>query len=403
MSASEAAVCAPQPAVPGLSIRQALVILLLLLPAGAPHYWVVSFDSELTGTIDVDGQAKLRGIEAAPSLRGALGWFIGDDPQRVHTFRPAPALSLWFEYRLWGWTRWPYQVMNLLYLTLTALAVVWVCRVLKMPLPFAVAAGLLLMALPSRGSYAIVGLLATRHDVFCTLFAVLAFGSLVAWFDGGQRRHLVGIIVWSLLAHLSKEMAIALTPMFAVAALAHWRRRPTRRLLWACLGAAAVTVLWFAWYRLAETNMAASPHPSHTFGGMLELVVKRAENMPHFYLASLCRPLAHFLRYLFGVAGWYMLWSPDFWETFAKLMVFITALAITWRYARRWLVMLYIWKVFAYLPVLPLSDTWAWYEFMPHILDPMLPIATVWSLWYPMDLPGRLRGWWSRRHPRQDS
>lgn len=402
MSESEVAVCAPGPAVPGLSVRQALVIFVLLVLAGAPHYWVIDPDLPLTGTTDVDGQAKLRGIEADPGLRAALGWFLGDDPQRVHTFRPVPALSLWFEYRLWGWTRWPYLVMNLLYLALTALALVWVCRVLGMALLFAVGAGVLTMALPSRASYSIVGLLATRHDLLCTLFAVLAFGCLLAWFDGGRRRHLVGVVVWSLLAHLSKEMAIVITPMVMVAALAHWRRRPTCRLLPACAAAAAVTALWFVWYRLAATNMAASPHPSHTFAGMLELLVKRAPNVPIFYLASLCEPLARFLKYLVWVRSWVMLCSPDFWQTLARLAVFGWAVLIAWRHARRWLVVLYIWKVFAYLPVLPLSDTWAWYKFMPHVLDPILPAAVAWALWHPIGLPGRAREWWRRRRTQTD-
>lgn len=388
---------AAAPVVPGLTGRQALTVLVLLLVAGWPHYRVISPHSTLTGFTDLDGQAKLHGIEADPSLRAALGWFFGDDPQRVHTFRPLPAFSLWVEYRLWGWTRWPYQVMNALYLALTALAVVWVCRVMRMPLVFAVAAGVLLMALPSRGSYAVVGLVATRHDLLCTLFGVLAFGSLLAWLEAGQRRHLAGVIVWSLLAHLSKEMAITLTPMFATVALAHRGRRPSRRLLLATLAAATVTVFWLAWYRLAEANMAPSPHPSHSFGGMIELLVKRASNVPFFFIASLSEPLALFLRYLIGVRGWYMLCSTHFWQALAEVCIFVGAIIITWRHARRWLVLLYLWKVFAYLPVLPLSDTWAWYEFMPHILDPILPVATAWCLCYPMDVPRRARRWWRAR------
>ncbi|MCD6359349.1 MAG: hypothetical protein J7M38_00710 [Armatimonadetes bacterium] len=397
MSGNEATDNTPRLPPASLSIKQAALIFLLLVVAGAPHYRIISPGQPITSLSDLDGLMKLKGIEADPGLRAALGWFIGDDPQHVHTFRPLPALTLWAEYRLWGWTRWAYQVMNLLYLAATALAVVWVCLVLRMPRLFAVGAGVLMMALPWRGSYAVVGLIATRHDLLCTLFSVLAFGCLLKWLDTGQRRALAAALIWSLLAHLSKEMAIILTPMFAVTALAHRRRRPWRRLVAAAVAPAAVTVVWFAWYHLAERNMGPNPHPSHSFTGMLELFVKRTDSATFFYVASLCQPLALTWRYVFGVASPIMLCSSDFWLNVFRLVVFAAALWLTWRHTRRWLVVLYIWKVFTYLPVLPLSDTWGWYEFMPHVLDPILPVATVWTLWYPLNVPGRLRVWWARR------
>ena len=149
--------------------------------------------------------------------------------------------------------------------------------------------------------------------------------------------------------------------------------------------------------------MGPNPHSSHSFGGMFELLVKRRENVPFFFTASLCQPLAMVWRYVFGVASLQMLCSLDFWRWLLRLIAWFPALWLAWRYTRRWLVVLYIWKVFAYLPVLPLSDTWAWYEFMPHVLDPILPVSVAWALWRPLDLPGRAGQWWRERKSEADT
>jgi len=387
----------PGPRVTPLTLRQAAVIFALLVVAGIPHYRILDAALPLAGDVDLDGQMKLHGIEADPGLRAALGWFIGDDPQRVHTFRPVPAFSLWVEYRLWGWTRWPYLVMNLLYMLLTALTLVWLCRILRMPLPFAAGAGALLMLDVTRGSGGVIGGLATRHDILCVLFCLLALCSMLLYLDFGSRRHLAGLVVWSLLAYLSKEMALALLPICAVIALAHWRRRPSRRIALVCVSALAVALVWLGWYRLAELNMAPAPHDSHSFSGMVELLHRRWPRNVFLYVASLCRPLALVWVYLSHIGGWALVSDHRFPWALVRIAMTVLAIVLLMRCRPRWVVVLYVWKVFSYLPVLPLSDAWGWYEYMPHVLDPILPLGFAWVVWEPLGLRDRLLRAWAQR------
>ncbi|GAJ19038.1 unnamed protein product, partial [marine sediment metagenome] len=186
-----------------LTWRQAIILLPLLLVLGIPHYQRIPFSQPITRRSDLDAFMHLRGVQADPSLRAALSWFVGDGPQRVHGFRPLRDLTLWVEYRLWGYTRWAYQIMNILYFAATALALIWLCRVIGMPMIPACYAGALMMFLPSRASVVVLEQITTRCDLLGALFGILAFGWLLRYLECGGRRRAAGFMVWSLLAYLS--------------------------------------------------------------------------------------------------------------------------------------------------------------------------------------------------------
>ncbi len=381
-----------------VSLRRAALAFVLLLALGTRQYVLLDFATPLSEKIDRDGYHKLLGVAADSSPRAVLGWFIGDDPQRVHAFRPLPAVALAAQYRLWGWLRWPYLAANILLFTATALALVWLGLLLGMQPRVAFMAGALLMIVPSRSSLNVLQLIATQPDVFCTLFGILAVGCLIRWLDAGRRRSLAAMCGFALLACLSKEMGIALTPVIVVFALAHLRRRPPRRIVMACVGVLLMGAIWIVWYQLARGNMPTEAHPSHTFAGMWLLLTERWANCLMLYLQSLCRPLVQVFRCLYH-ADWWILLFHGLWLGVAKLALWLWAVWLLWCYRPRWLVVLVLWKVFTYLPVLPLCGAWGWYYHMPHILDHIFPVAVVWVFVVPFGGPRRMVGWWHAHSP----
>jgi len=327
-----------------------------------------------------------------------LGYFIGDDPQRVHTFRPLPAATLWVEYHLWGYRRAPYLVVNCAWFVATALALVWLCRILGMPRLPAVACGLLFMLLPTRGSKGALSLLATRHDLTCVLFAVLAFGMLIRYFEEGRRRDLWLYALLSMLAYLSKEMALALVPTtFAVALIVH-KSTTRERIVHAGVAALAVAALWFAWYRLAEMNMAPPRDASHHFGGLLMLSRKRWHSILVLFAGNLHRSLAAMWILVEAVEPAALPTYPFFWSGLARVSLFLLTVVLLAMERPRWLLLLYAWKICTYLPVAPMVEQFPWHCYMPHVLDPILPVGAVWVALHRYGFYDRAALWWRRKH-----
>lgn len=358
----------------GRSSRQRELLLWAgLLVATLPHLAALPMYEPLTRITDVDGLMKLRGIAADPSVRAMLGYFVGDDPQGVHTFRPFPAATLWLEWHLWGFLRWPYQLSNLVWLLLTAGALRGLARRLDQPEWVAWLAAAWLLATPTMASKAVTGSVATRHDLTCALFGILALSALLDWLRAGSRRRLAAWFGWSLLTYLSKEMAVLLVPLgVGVGVIEGCRERRWGRVA----GAAAVTLACAAvfvfWYRLAESNMGDFGHPSHSFGGMLAKLTDQPILLLQNTLWHLCRPLGDLFRQI--RAAWPdPLWSTMFWEAVGRLVLYGYGFLTLCRYRRRALEIVFCWKICCYAPVLPLHDIWPWYSYMPHLLDYLLP------------------------------
>ncbi len=353
--------------------RQAVVWWLgYALVAAVTHPVASHFNAPLTATVDLDGLKKLEGIAADPSLGAMLGYFIGDDPQRVHTFRPLPAAGLWLQYHLWGVDRRPYLVVQLLLFGLTALAVARLARRIGLSEPVCRLAGLLTVAVPTRQGEAVLRIIATQHDLLCTLFALLALERLLAWLDEGERRALAASAGWMLLAYLSKEMALALVPL--AGGLALFCRAPAERRAQSIGAALGVAAVWFVWYRLAEQNMAPADR-AHTFAGLWELFSLRWQNSLANALWSLCRPVGHLAYLARSAAGWSTLTNVLFYEVLFDLGVQAAWITLLWRNERRLLAVILLWRAAAVLPVLPLNSIFAWHDYMPQILDGLLYAA----------------------------
>jgi len=344
-----------------------------LLLAAVPHFHWLPLTEPLNRFTDVDGLMKLRGIAADPSLRAMFGYFIGDDPQRVHTFRPFPAATLWLEWHLWGFTRWPYLLSNMAWLLLTAGALRGLARRIGLAPWAAWLSAAWFLAVPTVASRAVTGLIATRHDVTCALAAILAMSALLDWLHGGERRRLAAWFGWSMLAYLSKEMAIALVPLSLGIGLIEHRHGASWRRIGASLGVAlACAVIYVVWYRLAEANMERFDHPTHSFGGMLTKLTYAYALKFQNTLWHLCRPLGDVVRQLWA-AGLLVLWSMIFWHQLLRLAVYVSGFVLLVRSRPRAVAMVFCWKLCCYAPVLPLHDIWSWYSYMPHMLDYLLP------------------------------
>lgn len=373
----------------GRTVWRWLAIALLLVVAGAPHWRELPFGVPLEGPVDIDGVAKLRGIERDPSVGALLGYFVGDDPQRVHTFRPLPAATLWVEYHLWGFNRGPYLLVNAAWLLATALALVWLGRVIGMPWTPAVGAGIWMLAYVRDPSRVVAELVATRHDLLCVFFSILAVGMLIRYLEEGRARDLAAHAGLALLAYLSKEMAVALVPVAVLLVLAKRRDAPLRRLLHAVGAAVAVAGVWYVWYLVAQSNMGPAGYGSHSVVGMGMLLQKRWPTSLVMMARSLLPPIYGIIHVLRSDPGWALLWYGHWWREVIEMVIWLLGLWLLWVGRRWWLAVIYAWKFSTYLPVLPLSDAWPWYRYMPHVLDPLILTGAIWVAWHRWDIHGR--------------
>ncbi len=375
-----------------------MLIAALLAVLGVPHYRLIPWFDPITRKSDLDGLMKLRGIQHDPSVSAMLGYWTGDDPQRVHTFRPLPATILWAEFHLWGWDRFPYMVTNMLWFIATALSLVWLCRIIRMPWMAAVGAGGLLMLLPTRGSLGALRLVATLHDLTCTIFALIAFGLLIRYLRDGRRSSLLAASLLMLGAYLSKEMALTLVPLTVVIAIVYRPEAPLRRQLSAIGAAVAVGLLWFGWYQLAQANMQSVNPPEHSFAGLTGLLAMRWRSSLWLLLGLVARPIAALASRLEAAvhvrAGALMLFDYEFLEPLGLSVLFVIAFWLLWVEKRRWLAVLYAWKLCTYIPIIPLVDTFPWYEYMPHALDPILPAGAIVVGWRRWSVAERAKALW---------
>ncbi|MCC7491073.1 MAG: hypothetical protein IT204_01920 [Fimbriimonadaceae bacterium] len=362
--------------------RQWMLLWLLLWAAAATQIRLVLPSQPLSMSVDRDGFFKLQGVGEAQTLGQALRWFWGDDPQKVHTFRPLPALTLWCEYQLWGSRRWPYLVVNAGWAALVVVLLLPLLRRWQVPPAWSYAVLLVAAARPTRGSLAVIGSVACRHDLTCTAAALAWLLLLLCWLDSGRRAALWGLLPTGLAAYLSKEMALALVPLGLFVAATCWRQTTPRRALSAQAVSLALALVWYVWYRYAQTNMAGGYDSAHGFAGLLKLLLERS---PGTTVQQACYNLAYWpadtARILYA-AGGSAFCSAIFYRALAKALLTCYGLLLLWRHDRPALLLIYAWKTAAYLPILPLHDIWGWYEYMPQVLDPLLVWLGGRALWH---------------------
>lgn len=334
-------------------------LLLLLLAAVAAHRSQVTPNEPLTAQADVDGRAALDGFAAVRTTGEVANWLLSDGPLGVHAFRPLPTLCRYAEWRLWGECRWAYQVSNLLWLVLTGWALAALAATLDLPTWLARLAGLVLVGVPSAASDAVVNLLATLPDLCVGVCGLLAFAAALRWLADGWRGDLAWFGAALALALASKENAVALVPLAVCAALVHAGSERARRLALVRL-ALGLGAAWLVWHHLAELRMATDAS-SHRFGGLLALLAQRPRAAWHGLCVCLAPPLAALAEGGPRVAG---LWPAA--------VGYLAALALlAWRRPALlgWVV---LWKVWLYLPVLPLGGLFPWYFWVPGAAEPLL-------------------------------
>ena len=358
------------------------VVLAVLLVAALPNLCLRDAPPLINPREDLDSYMKLQGIAQDRGLLSALSYFWGDDPQHVHTFRPLPAVMLWVEYHLWGYHKPPYVLVNWLWFVATGYALVLLGRALGMPPWGALGMGVVLLAHVTRGTHGTIIHAATRHDLVCTFFAVLAVVAIMRHLQQPRSGRLVWFGVCSLLAYLSKEMALALLPLSVALAAWHGIRTEARRPALALASVALlVALVWFGWYRLAEQAMGPGGVPTHSVGSWLEMLSERWPGPLVVALLEFSQPAGELVNQFRSGLGWPILIYHMFWTALMWLFLQIMCVVVLWRVQRQWLAVLALWKLCMWLPVLPFQGTFPWYEYMPHTLDPILAVGTACVLW----------------------
>ncbi len=198
--------------------------------------------------------AGLRGIA------GIVHLFAG--PRLDGFYRPLPFLSLWFDYRAFGATLWPYHLVNI---GLHAINSVLAYKVMH---EFGYAADIAFWAaalfLLAAANFEPVMWPAARFDLFATAFILLT----LIWFLKGDLRLAAGAYVLGL---WSKESAYCVPLLLAVVAI--YRRMPRKKVVRAGVVFGAITVAMlgvrFAIYGNFggyPATIAGGESPHFTFG-----------------------------------------------------------------------------------------------------------------------------------------
>jgi hypothetical protein len=357
-----------------------LVAVACMLIAALSHLHLPGNGVPIHRKSDMDGHDRLMGIARDPSLQAVGSWYIGDDPHGVGCYRPLNATVLWLGYKLWGFEWWPYLVINWIIFMATGYAVYLLWRELGMPHLPAVACGALLLALPTKPTLHAVVLVGILHDLLCTLFALLALVLMLRYLRTARAGNLVWCGICAFLAYLSKEMALAMLPLFVVLAVAlHHRHGSGRRTARAVLVTIAVAAVWGALYVTALVNMGGSGGAHHDMGQWLAMLIDRGDSTVLFAAGNFIPALAGIMQMV--VSDVELLIYPPFWEKLALLLVHVTCYVVLLVYRRPWFLLLIAWQAFTYLPVLPFHDTWPWYRYMPDVLDLSVYVAGIWLIW----------------------
>jgi len=214
---------------------------------------------------------------------GFAPWWT--DPEfKARFFRPVTSLSIWLDYALFSDWAPGYHLTSLLLFGLFLLLAWRLYIVLGAP-PRAALWALAILALDDIHTLP-VGWIANRNSLLAAVFLVATVLSLVAWWDSGRWRWLIGAVLFQLLALGSKESGIAGVPI-AIACLLWLRRKATRDAAAAptaraqavaAAGFAAIAVFYACVYMLGHygPRSLAYPLPWHEpaqFAARLALVV----------------------------------------------------------------------------------------------------------------------------------
>lgn len=330
---------------------------------------------------DRDGWAKLVMIEQDLSARTALSWFVGDDPQGVHTFRPIPAFLLWAEFHLWGWNRAAYQFVNWVLFTVTAFALALLVERFGLTLGAGALVGACFCWSPSQPQWTLLRSVATLHDALCVLFGLLAALQLFRYLSNGRCRNLFLLSSLLMLSFLCKEMAVVFLPLFLAWSFISPRNSELKaRALRALLATVGVTMFWFVWYRLALSGGSHVVPDCHSFEGLWGMLRARWRNSLWLFVGNLFPPLYASLNAIRCIPDGWILLQPVFYKPLFDSLLMLLEIAVLWRWQRRVLFYVYTWAAITYLPVLPLDATFYHYLYMPNLLEPLRDGVVLWCL-----------------------
>jgi len=207
------------------------------------------------------------GVIYYPALKG---FFVSDDfdlinavrtqgPWGIWTvqagfFRPVIALSLYFDYSVWGLNPIGYKVTNVVTHALNSILVMLSVWLMTSPLAFerqtaakiSAVAGMIFAVLPAHAEA--VAWISGRTDVICTFFGLWAWCAFLAYEQNHKLSSLVISAVGLALALLSKEASLTLPIiMGAYSGYLYFSRRAPK---WALIAASVNTCMLFLYLPL---------------------------------------------------------------------------------------------------------------------------------------------------------
>lgn len=328
-----------------------------------------------------DDYHLLRGLQRGHDFRAMLGWWRGDWPEGNRFYRPLPSVSLWLDYLLWGWNPWGYLLTAWLLYAVTAAALGSFVASVTGRRAYGLAALLSLSWFPLAGGYAVLAFLNPRAELLCGLAILLALHCGLNYSRRGTSGALLGCVLASAAALLSKELALVL-PLLAVLVLLLTRRPGpwSRRLFVPCLMAILV-VGWYALYQAVLPGRLPSP------GGPALTPVASSW---HQILVAFTPAAGVIAVWLLSGPAWgdlLTLWLP---ARMAQLALALVALGLLLRCEWRFALLVLAWPVVCWLPMLG-THTHAGHYF--HIPQLMVSAAAGTALW----LAGERLAPWLRR------
>lgn len=316
-----------------------------------------------------DDYHLLRGLDRGHDLRAVLGWWHGDWPEGNRFYRPLPSVSLWLDYLLWGWTPWGYLLTAwLLYVVTAATLGVFVASFTGRRV-YGLAALLSFSWFPLSGGRAVLAFLNPRAELLCGLGLLLALHGGLHYTRRGTAGALLGCALTTAAALLSKELALV-TPLLAapVLLLAHRPGPWSRRLVVPGL----MTALVIGWYALYQ---AVLPGRLPVPGGAVPTVVASSW---HQILVAFTPAAGVVAVWLLTGPMWADLLTSWLPVRLVQLALALVALGVLLRWQWRFAVLVLVWPVISWLPMLGTRTHAGHYFYIPQLMVSAAVGTAVW-------------------------
>lgn len=334
-----------------------------------------------------DDHHLLRGLERGHDWRAALGWWHGDWPEGNRFYRPLPSVSLWLDYLVWGWNPWGYLLTAWLLYAVTAAALGAFVASFTGRRVYGLAALLSLAWFPLAGGHTVLAYLNPRAELFCGLAMLVALHSGLSYSRRGTAGALAGCALASAAALLSKELALVLPLLAALVLLLAPRPGPWLRRLMVPSLMMALVIGWYGLYQAVLPGRL--PRPGDP---ALPLVASSW----HQILVAFTPAAGVTAIWLLSGPAWSDLLTSWLPARLAQLALALVALGLLLRWQWRFALLILVWPVVCWLPMLGVHTHAGHYFHIPQLMVSAAAGTAVW-------LAGeRLAPWLRRELKRHD-